>query len=162
MGDVISLRDELNWFEQKTLFGKKIAVTRSRHQSQKFGEFLLDRGAEPVYIPTIDIEPIVPNTRLRTAIDKISSYDAIIFTSVNAASIFFAHMRGSGKDARVLSGITVIAIGSATAAQLAVYGINADLVPEEPTRRKASFRSSKTSASQISIFSYPAQNRPAT
>lgn len=130
VGDVIRLRGELNWFEQKTLFGKKIAVTRSAHQSHKFGEFLLDRGAEPVYLPTIDIEPIVPNTRLRTAIARISSYDAIIFTSVNAVSIFFAHMRGSGKDARVLSGITIIAIGSATSSHLAVQGIKADLVPQ--------------------------------
>lgn len=133
VGDVINLRDELNWFERKILFGKKIAVTRSRHQSHKFGELLLDRGAEPVYLPTIEIEPIVPNKRLRLAIDKISSFDAVIFTSVNAASIFFAHMRGAGKDARALSGITVIAIGSATAAQLAVYGIRADLVPEAYT-----------------------------
>ncbi|MBP1747824.1 MAG: uroporphyrin-III C-methyltransferase [Deltaproteobacteria bacterium] len=133
VGDVIKLRDELNWFERKPLFGKKIVVTRSRHQSHRFGELLLDRGAEPVYLPTIDIEPIVPNKRLRTAIDKISSYDAIIFTSVNGASIFFAHMRGSGKDARALSGITVIAIGSATSAQLAIYGINADLVPQTYT-----------------------------
>ncbi len=133
VGDVIALRDELSWFERKTLFGKKIAVTRSRHQSQRFGELLLDRGAEPVFIPTIDIEPIVPNTRLRTAVDKLRSYNALIFTSVNAVSIFFAHMRGSGKDARILSGITVIAIGSATAAHLNVYGINADIVPQEFT-----------------------------
>ncbi len=133
VGDVIQLRKTLNWFEQRTLFGKKIAVTRSEHQSRRFGELLLDRGAEPVYLPTIDIEPIVPNTRLRTAIDRISTYDAIIFTSVNGASIFFAHMRGSGKDARALSGITIIAIGGATAAHLAVYGIKADLVPEQFT-----------------------------
>ncbi len=130
VGDVVRLRDELNWFEHKTLFGKRIAVTRSRHQSHKFGELLLDRGAEPVYIPTIDIEPIVPNKRLRTAIDKIATFDAIVFTSVNAVSIFFEHMRGSGKDARVLSGIKVIAIGSATTAQLSIYGVNADIVPE--------------------------------
>lgn len=129
VGDVVKLRGELNWFERKTLFGKKIAVTRSRHQSHKFGELLLDRGAEPVYIPTINIEPIVPNAPLRTAIDRISSFDAVIFTSVNAASIFFAHLRGSGKDARALAGITVIAIGSATSAHLGAYGINTDLVP---------------------------------
>lgn len=133
VGNVISLRDELNWFEHKTLFGKRIAVTRSQHQSHKFGELLLDRGAEPVYLPTIEIEPIVPNKRLRSAIDRISSFDSVIFTSVNAASIFFAHMRGAGRDARALSGITVIAIGSATSAQLAVYGIGADLVPQTYT-----------------------------
>ena len=133
VGNVIRLRDELNWFERKTLFGKKIAITRSRHQSRKFGEALADRGAEPVYLPTIDIEPIIPNTRLRKAVDMLDTYDALIFTSVNAASIFFAHMLGSGKDARALSGITIIAIGSATAAHLEVYGIKADLVPEKYT-----------------------------
>lgn len=133
VGDVIHLREKLNWFEQKPLFGKKVAVTRSAHQSRRFGELLADRGAEPVYMPTIDIEPIVPNSRLRSAIDRISSYDAIIFTSVNGASIFFAHLRGSGRDARALSGLAVIAIGAATAAHLAVYGIQADLVPEKYT-----------------------------
>lgn len=133
VGGVIALRDELNWFERKTLFGKKIAVTRASHQSRKFGELLLDRGAAPVYVPTIAIEPIIPNTRLRTAVDRISTYHAIVFTSVNAASIFFAHMRGAGKDARALSGITIIAIGSATAAQLSVWGINPDLVPRDFT-----------------------------
>ena len=133
VGNVIRLRDELNWFERKTLFGKKIAITRSRHQSRKFGEALADRGAEPVYLPTIDIEPIVPNARLRKAVDMLDTYDALIFTSVNAASIFFAHMLGAGKDARALSGITIIAIGSATAAHLEVYGIKADLVPEKYT-----------------------------
>lgn len=133
VGNVIRLRGKLNWFERKPLFGKKVAVTRSEHQSRRFGELLTDRGAEPVYLPTIDIEPIVPNSRLRGAIDRIASYDAIIFTSVNGASIFFAHMRGAGKDARTLSGITVIAIGSATAAHLAVYGIQADLIPDKFT-----------------------------
>ena len=133
VGKVIGLRETLNWFEKKPLFGKKVVVTRSEHQSRRFGELLADRGAEPVYVPTIDIEPIVPNTRLRTAIDKISSYDAIIFTSINGASIFFAHLRGSGKDARALCGVTIIAIGEATASHLAVYGINADFVPEKFT-----------------------------
>ncbi|OPY03641.1 MAG: Uroporphyrinogen-III C-methyltransferase [Syntrophorhabdus sp. PtaB.Bin047] len=133
VGDVIRLREKLSWFERKPLFGKKVAVTRSAHQSRRFGELLADRGAEPVYLPTIDIEPIVPNSRLRSAIDRISSYDAIIFTSVNGASIFFAHLRGSGRDARALSGLTIIAIGGATAAHLAVYGVQADLVPEKFT-----------------------------
>ncbi len=133
VGDVVKLRDELNWFEHKPLFGKRIVVTRSQHQSHKFGELLHDKGAQPIYLPTISIEPIVPNARLRKAIDRISSYDAIVFTSVNGASIFFAHMHGSGKDARALSNLTIIAIGPATSAHLSFYGIKADLVPQTYT-----------------------------
>ncbi|MHB8111286.1 MAG: uroporphyrinogen-III C-methyltransferase [Syntrophorhabdaceae bacterium] len=133
IGKVVRLREYLNWFEQKPLFGKKIAVTRAEHQSRRFGEILFDKGAEPIFMPTINIEPIVPNQRLRAAIQKISSYDAIIFTSVNGASIFFAHLKGSGKDVRILSGKTLIAIGSATAAHLGVCGVKADIVPEQFT-----------------------------
>ena len=133
VGDVVGLRDSLNWFEKKPLFGKKIVITRAQHQSRKFGEALAESGAQPVYLPSIDIEPIIPNNRLRSAINKISSYDSIIFTSVNAVAIFFAHLRGSRKDARALSGATVIAIGEATSARLALFGIEADLVPEKFT-----------------------------
>ena len=133
VGDIVQLRDTLNWFEKKSLFGKKVIVTRAKHQSRKLGEALSDRGAQPVYLPTIDIEPIVPNSRLRSAIDRISDYNGIIFTSVNAVSIFFAHLKGSGKDVRSLSDATIFAIGNATASHLALFGINADLVPKEFT-----------------------------
>ncbi len=133
IGDVVRLRDSLNWFEKKPLFGKSIVVTRAEHQSRRFGQALADSGAQPVYLPSIDIEPIVPNSRLRSAINRIASYDAIIFTSVNSVAIFFAHLRGSGKDARALSGATVIAIGDATAARLGLFGIKADLVPDKFT-----------------------------
>lgn len=133
VGDVVSLRDSLNWFEIKPLFGKRIVVTRAQHQSRKFGEALYESGAQPVFLPSIDIEPIIPNSRLRSAINRIHTYDSMIFTSTNAVSIFFAHLRGSRKDARALSGKTVIAIGEATSARLALFGIEADLVPEKFT-----------------------------
>ena len=133
VGDVVGLRDSLNWFEKKPLFGKRIVVTRAQHQSRKFGEALADSGAQPVFLPSIDIEPIIPNNRLRRAISKISSYDSIIFTSTNAVAIFFAHLRGSRKDARALAGKTIIAIGEATSARLALFGIETDLVPEKFT-----------------------------
>ena len=50
-GDVVSLRDELNWFEQRPLFGKRIVVTRSRSQAGVLSEQLRDLGADVIEIP---------------------------------------------------------------------------------------------------------------
>ena len=133
VGDVVRLRDELKWFEKKTLFGKKVVVTRAEHQSRRLGELLADRGARAVYLPTIDIKPLPPGRALRKALGELSSYDAVIFTSVNSVGLFFDHLKGCGRDARSLFGTTVIAIGDATASRLAGSGIRADLVPEKFT-----------------------------
>jgi uroporphyrinogen III methyltransferase / synthase len=130
VGDVVKLRERLKWFEKRPLFGSSIAVTRAPHQSGKFGKLLADKGAHVIYIPTINIEPIEPNRRLSKALDELSSYYCIIFTSINGASIFLANLLGKGKDIRTLSGIQILPIGDATASLLRYRGIIPDLVPK--------------------------------
>ena len=130
VGNVINLRDQLQWFEHKPLFGKKIAITRAPHQSLKLGELLTEKGAEVLYCPTIDIRPITPNRRLSRAIDNIGEYFCIIFTSTNAVSVFFEAFYGMGKDARTLAGIKILPIGQATASLLESKGIVPDYVPD--------------------------------
>jgi len=130
VGQVVKLRKILTWYEQKPFYGKTILVTRAAHQSRKFGELLTEKGASVVYVPTIEIVPIEPNTRLRRAIDEISDYYAVLFTSVNSVSIFFNDLMAAGRDARVLKGVKIIPIGQATAALLETRGITPDLMPE--------------------------------
>jgi uroporphyrinogen III methyltransferase/synthase len=57
VGDVVGLREELNWFETKPLFGKRIVVTRAREQASGFLQKLSDLGAECIQFPTIEIVP---------------------------------------------------------------------------------------------------------
>jgi uroporphyrinogen III methyltransferase / synthase len=128
---VVALREKLKWFEKKPLFGKKVAVTRAPHQSKKLGELLTEKGAEPIYIPTINVAPIEPNERLEGAIDGIDAYSCIIFTSMNGASIFLDNLFARGKDIRSLHGVTVLPIGAATATFLRSRGIAPDFVPED-------------------------------
>ncbi len=130
VGSVVALRDKLKWFEERPLFGKKIAVTRAPHQSLKLGKLLSEKGAEVLYMPTIDIVPIEPNTRLGEAVARIGEYFCIIFTSVNGAAIFFEYLFAAGKDARALGGVRVLPIGAGTAAFLRSKGIVPDFVPE--------------------------------
>jgi uroporphyrinogen III methyltransferase/synthase len=129
VGNVVNLRSQLQWFEQRPLFGRKIAITRAPHQSLKLGELLTEKGAEVLYCPTIHIRPIQPNKRLTQAIDSIHEYFCIIFTSTNAVSLFFATLHASGKDARALAGIKILPIGQATASLLESKGIIPDYMP---------------------------------
>lgn len=131
IGKIVELRNKLNWFEQKPLFGKTIAVTRAPHQSLKLGELLSEKGAQVIYIPTIEITPIIPNRKLKQAIDSLHTYNFIIFTSVNSVSLFFNHLMKYGRDTRALHGIKIIPIGNATAMSLLSKGVIPDFLPEE-------------------------------
>jgi uroporphyrinogen III methyltransferase / synthase len=133
VGDVVRLRGKLAWYEKKPFFGKTIVITRAATQSKKFGELLMDKGARVVYIPTIEITTIEPNKKLQKAINNISDYFVIIFTSVNSVSIFFNNLMESGKDTRSLRDIKIIPIGQATATLLEMRGITPDFIPQSYT-----------------------------
>jgi uroporphyrinogen III methyltransferase/synthase len=131
VGDVVKLRDGLNWFETKPLFGKRILVTRTRAQASMLSQLLLKQGAEPIEVPTIEIVPCPSYEELDAALKNLTEFDWLIFTSANGVNHFFKRMDAWGRDARGLSGCKVCAIGPATAQMLLEKGIKADLVPQD-------------------------------
>jgi len=131
VGDVVGLRKELNWFEQRPLFGKRIVVTRSREQASEFTARLSDLGAECVEFPTIEVTPPSSWKELDRAIGNLETYQWLVFTSVNGVKYFFDRLEDSGQDARNLKGIQIAAIGPKTADAIREKGVRPDLVPEE-------------------------------
>jgi len=131
VGEVVGLRDELNWFETKPLFGKRIVVTRAREQASGFLQALTSLGAECIQFPTIEI--VAPDTwePLDTAISNLESYQWLLFTSVNGVKYFVERLHHAGKDVRDLKGLKIGAIGPKTAQQWHQWGIAPDLVPNE-------------------------------
>ena len=71
VGDVVELRDKLNFFESKPLFGKNVIVTRSRTQSSSLVSKISDLGGNPIEVPTIKIEKIENNIALENEIKNI-------------------------------------------------------------------------------------------
>lgn len=131
VGDVVSLRKDLNWFEQRPLFGKRIVVTRAREQASDFAALLSALGAECVEFPTIEVIPPLSWKGLDRAVGDLEKYHWLVFTSVNGVKHFFDRLDASGQDARSLKGIRVAAIGPKTADAIREKGIKPDLVPEE-------------------------------
>ncbi len=131
VGEVVNLRQKLNWYESKPFFGKRIVVTRSRDQASVFAEKLIDLGATTIELPTIDVVPPASWDELDRALNAIESYQWVIFTSANAVKFFMDRLRTLGKDLRILKGVNICTVGPKTAEALESYGLRADLVPAE-------------------------------
>jgi uroporphyrinogen III methyltransferase/synthase len=131
VGDVVGLRTELNWFEQRPLFGKRIVVTRAKEQASRFMAALSELGAECIEFPVIEILSPDNLDGMDKAIQSLESYDWLLFTSVNGVKYFFDRLYGLGKDIRSLKDIKVGVIGPKTAEAVYEKGIRSDLIPDE-------------------------------
>jgi uroporphyrinogen III methyltransferase/synthase len=131
IGDVVSLRARLNWFERRSLFGQRIVVTRTRDQASQLSRQLAERGAEILEIPTIRIEAPDDRKTLAEAMAGLGEYDWVIFTSPNGVTRFFDYFFKSFEDIRDLGALQFAAVGPATAARLKELHLKVDLMPAE-------------------------------
>lgn len=131
IGDVVKLREKLNFFEDKPLFGKDVIVTRARTQSSSLVSKISDLGGNPIEIPTIKINKIENNIELENEIKNIRDYTYLVLTSKNAVQIFFDKLYKMNLDSRALANLKVCAVGSATAKEIRNNGINPDIIPEQ-------------------------------
>ncbi|MBO8170084.1 MAG: uroporphyrinogen-III C-methyltransferase [Thermoanaerobacteraceae bacterium] len=131
IGESSTLRDKLQWVEQKPLFGKRVLITRPKHQAVYFAEKIEELGGEPYIFPVIDIVPPEDLSPLDAAIRDIGSYDWVIFTSVNGVNRFFDRLWENRKDIRSLAGVKIAAIGPKTRIAVEKRGLLVDYMPEE-------------------------------
>lgn len=129
VGPVARLRDELAWVERRPLFGQTIAVTRARAQASALGARLRALGADVVEVPAIRIERRPVAGEIERACERIGDYSLACVTSPNGSELLLEALTTTGRDARALAGVTVAAIGPATARALGERGVRADVVP---------------------------------
>ena len=130
VGKVCGLSDRFDWFDRLPLKGKRVVVTRPADRIGALAGQLRRLGADVTEYPCIRTVPRDPSPQLDQAIENLSRYRWLVFTSPAGPGIFFDRLRSAGKDARALAGLKLAAIGSKTASALEQYGITADLVPE--------------------------------
>jgi uroporphyrinogen III methyltransferase/synthase len=141
IGRVVEMRETLNWFERRPLFGQTILVTRTRQQSSDLVEQLEERGARVLEAPTLEIHPPTDWTAVDSALlgradpkSKIqnpkSPHDWLIFTSANAPALARQRLRELRRDARVFGRAKIAAVGQSTAdAVERELGLHVDLCP---------------------------------
>ncbi|MEE8484617.1 MAG: uroporphyrinogen-III C-methyltransferase [Nitrospinota bacterium] len=131
VGDEVKLREKLNWFEKKPLFGRRIIVTRARAQASDFVIKLEAAGAEAVEFPTIETVDPESWEDLDAALERVGEYDWMIFTSVNGVKYLLKRLKETGRDIRDLAGPKICAIGKITAKTVEDAAMRVDLVPDE-------------------------------
>jgi uroporphyrinogen-III synthase len=123
-------------FEQKlvskkdlSLLNKRVLFTSPRHYAGNLARCLVERGARPVWMPTIAIYPLDDYGEFDRAIRNLGDYAWIGLTSLMGTQAFVNRLRelGLGSDAAKK---TKIAAFGPDALPLKQLGIKADLIPK--------------------------------
>jgi uroporphyrinogen III methyltransferase/synthase len=131
VGVVAGLDETLAWFDKRPLFGHCVLVTRPGDQAGPLADLLADLGAEVLIQPAIRIsEP--PDWRpVDEALERLPSYDWLVFSSSNGVASLLNRLLAGGSDLRRLGNVRLAAIGPGTADALAAFHLKADLIPAE-------------------------------
>ncbi len=129
VGEVVKMREKLNWFESRPLFGRTIAVPRARSQPSRLASLLADKGARVIEIPAAKDQPIIVPDRLAGLIRDIDTFDWLLFPGAQGVHSFFDTLTEKGKDSRSLARCRIAALGDDSVEALKTYGIRADFSP---------------------------------
>jgi uroporphyrinogen III methyltransferase/synthase len=130
VGEVVRLREKLNWYERLPLFGQRIITTRAQERAGNLSARLRTLGADAIELPSIEIRPVEDYTPLDAAIANLRAYDWLIFTSASGVRFFLQRLDRSPHDLRSVRG-RIAAIGPATKAALEDLHLKVDLIGKE-------------------------------
>lgn len=131
IGPAVGLATPTPWFEGRPLLGKRVLVTRPRHQAGDFVRKLELLGAVPYVLPAVDILPPATWEEVDRHLGRLTEYDWLVFTSANGVRSLLGRLPQTGRDLRALAGVKLAAIGPSTADTLREFHLTADLVPAD-------------------------------
>jgi uroporphyrinogen III methyltransferase/synthase len=131
VGDVARQRRAENWFTSRPLFGRTVLITRPEGQGDALAARLRNLGADVMFQPAITISETASWEPVDAAIDRLATFDWLVFSSANGVAYFMNRLETLGHDARRLGGVRLAAIGPATADELKKYHLSADVQPDE-------------------------------
>ncbi len=108
----------------------RVLVTRPSHKTAEFASALRKIGAEGVFLPCIEIQPVADTTILDRALSHLDCYDWLVFTSVTAVEVVCKRLVDLGVEASP-GDIRLAAVGPQTAASMRDHGLPLDFVPHQ-------------------------------
>ncbi len=133
VGEVVRDHEAIDWFEHLPLFGRRVAITRTRDQNSELREKLETLGAEVLELPLINIAKDVSKYGLVEILAELGSYDWIVFTSANGVRYFFEEFLKGFSDIRALGLLRFACIGKATAREIESRHIRVECMPDTAT-----------------------------
>ena len=133
VGEVVRQHEQIDWFEQLPLFGRRVAITRTREQASDLRDKLEALGAEVIELPLIRIVPEVAREELVDIFTELGSYDWIVFTSSNGVLAFFAYFFKAYDEVRNLGMLRFACVGDATRREIEKFHLKVECVPKLAT-----------------------------
>ena len=133
VGDVVKDAPKHSWFERQPLFGKRIAITRTRQQSSELMRRLVGLGAEVLELPLIQVSSAVNEEVKKEIFAELGSYDWIVFSSPNGVRFFFESFFDEFKDVRSMGFMRIAAVGPATVKAIEKFRLEVEVMPETHT-----------------------------
>jgi len=141
VGDVVSLENDLNFFEKRQLFGKKYFLPFIKHFNYSFKdgvfdsnrneleESLISLGADILTVETGSISPVECNLEF---LKETNKNGFIVFTSANGVKSFFWNLKVVNHlDVRALGHFKFAVVGKKTKEALEDFGIVADIISDK-------------------------------
>lgn len=133
IGEVVRHHEAIDWFEHLPLFGRRVAITRTRDQNSELREKLEALGAEVLELPLITISKDVDKHGLVEILAELGTYDWIVFTSANGVRYFFEDFLKAFPDIRALGLLRFACVGRATAREIERHFIRVECMPDTAT-----------------------------
>lgn len=127
IGEVAALREELAWYDRRSLNGKRVLVGRTRAQPSRIAAALRRAGADVLEYPNLRALSTDQPDDVDRAIASLREYDWLVFTSPAAVIHFWRELAARDLDTRATAGLRVAAFGKATIDALEARGIRPDL-----------------------------------
>jgi len=113
----------------RPLLGVRVMVTRPANVPDPLAEQLRAMGADVIVQPAIEISPPADWRPVDDALARLDEFDWLVFSSANGVRCLWERLLERKPDLRRFPRLA--AIGPGTADELARYGRQADLVPEQ-------------------------------
>ncbi|MBW8780345.1 MAG: uroporphyrinogen-III C-methyltransferase [Verrucomicrobia bacterium] len=130
VGEVVRDHEAIDWFEHLPLFGRRVAITRTRDQNSELREKLETLGAEVLELPLIEIKKYVEKDSFVEILAELGGYDWIVFTSANGVRYFFEDFLKGFRDIRALGLLRFACVGKATAKEIESYHLKVECMPD--------------------------------
>jgi len=132
VGECVSLRKSTSWFERRPLFGQSIGITRPENQCGDIAKKITQLSGQPVIMPLIEISDVDDSQLaiLDETIERLDTFDWLVFTSINGVAAFFDRLWTTGRDVRSLAHLKIAAIGTSTAAAIEAFSLRPDIMPD--------------------------------
>lgn len=133
IGDVVQLKDQLDWFENKLMHSKSILLTRSSSSNEEVAPLFSSLGAQVISFPVVEMAPPTNWKPFDQALLKIKQFDWLVLTSPYGVETFFKRLLHLEQDIRNLAQMKIAVVGKKTADKLKAHGLKADVIGKPET-----------------------------